>query len=57
VLRITLSTPAGILGGVTRLVVNPLVRLAFVLEMPDPSDALLERHARHADLNSEAASE
>jgi hypothetical protein len=43
---------------VTRLVVvDPLVRLAFVLGMPDPGDALLERHARRTDLNSEAASE
>jgi uncharacterized membrane protein YkgB len=56
-LRITPSTPAGMLGGVTCLsVVNRLVRLSFLLTMPDPGDALLERKLRNADLDSEAAS-
>jgi hypothetical protein len=56
-LCITPPTPAGILGGVTRLsVLNTRVRLAFLLGMPDPRDTPLERHARHTDLGSEAAS-
>jgi hypothetical protein len=56
-LRITPSTPVGILGGVAlRSLVNGLVRLPVVLGMSDPGDALLERRAPQTELDFEVAS-